>query len=66
MIAAIQTRHPHIGVELLAALQSPQPPSPENVVYSLINQTAALTERFILVLDDYHVIENPTIHTILA
>jgi LuxR family maltose regulon positive regulatory protein len=66
VIAAIQTRYPQIGQELLAALQSPQPPAIDNVLPSLINQIAALRERLILVLDDYHVIENQALHAALT
>jgi LuxR family transcriptional regulator, maltose regulon positive regulatory protein len=66
MIAAVQTRYPQIGQELIAALQSPQPPAIDNVLPILINQIAALRERLILVLDDYHVIETPAIHTALT
>jgi hypothetical protein len=39
-VAAIQTRRPHLGAELLAALQSPQPPPVEHVLSTLINQLA--------------------------
>jgi LuxR family maltose regulon positive regulatory protein len=66
LIAAIQTQHPHIGQELLAALQSSQPPAIEHVLHSLINQLAAIPNRVILVLDDYHIIDNQTIHSALA
>lgn len=65
LLAAIQMRHSHVGQELLAVLQSPQPPAAENALHSLVNQLAALPERLILVLDDYHVIENQAIHTAL-
>lgn len=66
LIGAVQTCQPQIGQELLAALQSSQPPTPDNAVRSLINQLAAVPRRLILVLDDYHVIENPTVHALLA
>lgn len=65
IVAAVQSRQPDIGVELLAALQSPQSPAVENVLRILINQIAALSQRFILVLDDYHVIENQVVHAAL-
>lgn len=66
LIAAVQTRHPQVGVELLAALQSPQPPPSEHALPALINQLAALPDRLIMVLDDYHVIENSRIHAALS
>ncbi|MCC7446993.1 MAG: AAA family ATPase [Anaerolineae bacterium] len=66
LIAAIQTRRPHIGQELLAALQSPQPPAVEHTLHSLINQLAASPQRLVIVLDDYHVIDHQAIHAALA
>ncbi len=65
VIAAVQTRHPEIGRDLLAALTSAQPPSVENALYALINQMAALHENLTLVLDDYHRIENQAVHAAL-
>ena len=61
-----RTQHPHIGQELLGALQSSQPPAIEHVLHSLINQLAAIPNRVILVLDDYHVVDNQAIHSALA
>jgi LuxR family maltose regulon positive regulatory protein len=47
-----------IGEGALGMLQSPQPPPTEAVLTSLINDIAALPDRIILVLDDYHLIES--------
>jgi LuxR family maltose regulon positive regulatory protein len=66
LIAAIQTRRPQLGVELLAALQSPQPPPSEHALSALINQLAAAPGRLAIVLDDYHVIHHTAIHAALA
>jgi LuxR family transcriptional regulator, maltose regulon positive regulatory protein len=63
LVAAIQVHYPQIGQELLAALQSPQPPLAEMAIRILINQIATLPSPLIVVLDDYHVIENGDIHT---
>lgn len=54
-----------IGAGVLRALQSPQPPPIETILTALLNEISAipdnpatsLEQRFILVLDDYHVIE---------
>jgi len=51
---------------MLSALQSPQPPPAKAVLTSLINDVAALPDRVILVLDDYHLIEAQAIHDALA
>jgi LuxR family transcriptional regulator, maltose regulon positive regulatory protein len=66
LIAALQSRQPNIGQEMLAALQSPQPPPIEHLLPRLINQTAVIPEELFLILDDYHVIENRVIHTALT
>ena len=47
---------PTIGEAAVDMLQSPQPPPAEAVLTSLINEVAALPDRIILVLDDYHII----------
>jgi LuxR family transcriptional regulator, maltose regulon positive regulatory protein len=66
LIAAIQTQHPTLGMELLAVLQSPQPPPIEHILPGLVNQLAVLPENLIVALDDYHVIDNRAIHTALT
>jgi LuxR family maltose regulon positive regulatory protein len=57
LIAALQTVAPNLGAGVLSVLQSPQPPPAESILIALINEIAALPEDFILVLDDYHVID---------
>jgi LuxR family maltose regulon positive regulatory protein len=57
---------PDIGAGALGALQSPQPPPIESVLATLINELAALPDRIILVLDDYHLIEAQPIHDALT
>jgi LuxR family maltose regulon positive regulatory protein len=49
----------------LSALESPQPPT-EAILTALINEIAALPDRIILVLDDYHLIEAQPIHDALT
>ncbi|MBK8050298.1 MAG: helix-turn-helix transcriptional regulator [Anaerolineales bacterium] len=57
LVAAIQTRNPHTGVGVLELLQSPQLPPTEAILTALLNEIATVSEDFIVVLDDYHVIE---------
>ena len=57
LIAALQTVGVNIGAGVLGALQSPQPPSNESVLTTLLNEITTLPNDFILVLDDYHVID---------
>jgi LuxR family maltose regulon positive regulatory protein len=47
-------------------LQSPQPPPTEAILTSLINEFAEITDKFIFVLDDYHLIEAQPIHDALT
>ncbi|MDZ4718671.1 MAG: hypothetical protein SH847_09465 [Roseiflexaceae bacterium] len=57
LIAALQSIAANRGEAVLAALQSPQPPPTETLLTALLNEIATLQERFVLVLDDYHMID---------
>src|SRR3972149_2222912 len=61
LVAALQTIAPKIGEGILAALQSPQPPPSEAILTTLLNEIAAIPDNFILVLDDYHMIDSEPI-----
>ncbi len=41
----------------MGVLQSPQPPPPEAILTALLNDLATIPDHFILVLDDYHVLD---------
>lgn len=62
LLAALQQIQAGIGQGAEAMLQSPQPPPSEAVLTVLLNDVARLSEPFILILDDYHVIHTPPIH----
>ena len=62
LIAALGQIDGRIGENTRAMLQSPQPLPLEVVLTALINEIAAVTTTFSLVLDDYHVIEAMPIH----
>ncbi len=66
-IAALQTIAPDIGAGVLGVLQASQPqkPPPELTLTTLLNEISALSNNFILVLDDYHVIDSQAIGNIL-
>ena len=66
LIAALQTIKPGTGESLLAALQSQQPPSTEAVLTALLNEIATISDSFILVLDDFHVIDAQTVDEALT
>src|SRR5687767_4145112 len=56
LVSALQTIAANIGEGVLGVLQSPQPPPIESILTSLLNEITAVPDKFILVLDDYHVI----------
>ena len=57
LVAALQTLFAGVGAGTLAALESPQPPAVEPLLTALLNEIAALRQEFILVLDDYHLVD---------
>ncbi len=65
-VAALQTIAANIGAGALGALQSPQPPSTESILTILLNETATIPDHFILVLDDYHVIDSRPVEQALT
>ena len=66
LVAALQTIEADIGEGVLGALQSPQPPPTESILTALLNEIAAVEDEFVLVLDDYHVIDARPIDDALA
>ena len=65
-IAALQTIDDSLGKTTQAILQSPQAPPVESMLTALINEIAGLPQDFVMILDDYHVIENLAIHETLT
>jgi LuxR family maltose regulon positive regulatory protein len=57
LVAALQTIAPNIGEGVLSVLQSPQPPPPDSILMTLLNDLSTFPDDFMLVLDDYHVID---------
>lgn len=66
LVAALQTVEAPVGEEVLKALQSPQPPSPESILTALLNDLATMQDEFVLVLDDYHVLEAKAVDQVLS
>ncbi|MCB0183146.1 MAG: hypothetical protein KDE31_02720, partial [Caldilineaceae bacterium] len=60
LVAALRTIVADLGEGVLGVLQSPQPPPIESILTSLLNEITNIPDEFVLVLDDYHVIDaNP-------
>lgn len=65
VVTALQSIKGEIGKSALATLQSPQvAPLPE-LVEAVINEIAAVACPLIIVLDDYHLIKNRDVHTLV-
>jgi LuxR family transcriptional regulator, maltose regulon positive regulatory protein len=61
LVAALQTIMAPIGAGVLGALQSSQPPPLETMLTALLNEIASFPDKCVLVLDDYHLIDNKAI-----
>ena len=66
LVAALQTIAANIGKGVLSVLHSPQPPPTESILTTLLNEITLIPESFVLVLDDYHVIDSKLVDEALA
>ncbi|MCB0146863.1 MAG: hypothetical protein KDE01_04355, partial [Caldilineaceae bacterium] len=66
LAAAVQPIVPHAAAGLLGLLDAPQPPPAEVMLTHLLNDLAAQPDPFLLVLDDYHVIESQAVDGALS
>ena len=66
LIAALQAIKAGLGESLLTTLQSHQLPPTETILTTLLNEMVAITHGFILVLDDYHLIDSRQVDEALA
>ncbi len=57
VVVALQTIEASIGAGVLGALRSSQLPPLEPILTALLNDLTTLSDPFILVLDDYHVLD---------
>ncbi len=54
-----------IGAGALQMAQASQSPSPQTILTAIINEIAIITEKIVLVFDDYHLIDNQSVHDAL-
>ena len=66
LAATVQPVAPHAAAGLLSLLDAPQPPPVEVMLTHLLNDLAARPDPFLLVLDDYHVIESQAVDGALS
>ena len=62
-ITALQAIQSGVGENALSLLQSSQPPPIEGLLTTLINEITTIPHDFVLVLDDYHVIDAQPVHS---
>ena len=62
LIAAFRKIDPTIGPDIQAALDAAPPPRVDAVIGALINDLAARPADLVLVLDDFHTIDQAIIH----
>jgi LuxR family maltose regulon positive regulatory protein len=65
-VAALQTIVAEIGAGVLGVLQSPQPPSIESILTTLLNEITTIPDNCIFVLDDYHIVDSKPVDNALA
>jgi LuxR family maltose regulon positive regulatory protein len=66
LVAALQTVAANIGEGVLGVLQSPQPPPTESILTALLNEITSVPNNLLLVLDDYHVIDDQAVNKALT
>jgi len=66
VVTALNMLQPQRFTPLLMHLQSSQPPPLKYIVKALINALAQGTEQFLLILDDYHLINVQQVHATLS
>ena len=66
LVAALRTASPDVGRASLPLLRSPQPPPIESILTLLLNDLSALPHDLVIVLEDYHFIANPAVHSAVS
>ena len=66
LISALQKVQEKLGAGLVGMFPSPQPPPLESILTSLLNEIAGIPDPFLLVLDDYHLIDSHPVDRALA
>jgi LuxR family maltose regulon positive regulatory protein len=65
IIAALQSFDANIGEPVLTMLQSPQQPLIEFIMTNLIKEITDIPYDYVLVLDDYHLVDEKKVHNIV-
>jgi len=65
LVAVLRRVSPNIGEDVLSVLQSPQPPPVEAALTALLNEITGIPDNFVLVLDDYHLVDDKSVDAAL-
>jgi LuxR family maltose regulon positive regulatory protein len=66
LVVALQTISKDVGQGVLAVLQSPQLPPTESILTTLLNEITTVPDNFVLVLDDYHLLDSKPVDEALT
>jgi LuxR family maltose regulon positive regulatory protein len=66
LVVALQTISKDVGQGVLAVLQSPQLPPAESILTTLLNEITTVPDNFVLVLDDYHLLDSKPVDEALT
>jgi LuxR family transcriptional regulator, maltose regulon positive regulatory protein len=66
LVSAMRTIKGNMGEGVLGVLPSPQPPPIESVLGILLNEITVVPDQFVLVLDDYHMLDAKPVGEALA
>jgi LuxR family maltose regulon positive regulatory protein len=66
LISALGTVVPHAGRQALALAAQIERPSPSQLTELLVDDLARIEDELVVVLDDFHVIREPSIHALLS
>jgi LuxR family transcriptional regulator, maltose regulon positive regulatory protein len=66
LITAVQKVAPNLGAGLLSALQSQHSAPSESMLSALLNEIITITNDFVLVLDDYHLLDAKAVDLALS
>ena len=66
LIAALRKIQPEVGTSTFDILQTPNPQPDDILLVSLINELSEIRTKFMVVLDDFHVIKDERVHSIIT
>ncbi|WP_336760873.1 LuxR C-terminal-related transcriptional regulator [Paenibacillus sp. USHLN196] len=66
LCASLQTIVPQLAEGIMGFVQSSEPPPIETIITYLLNEVSEITDHFVLVLDDYHLMTSEVIHQALV